>query len=240
MDIKSFEPSDETMEKIEERLKELRESREQRVIAANRLQVGPPVPLEMSIPIDAIVEASSEIDDGDTAFTRTLRHESLLKELEKVSYKEWVASGSKDAFDRLTQHAIELGRLVSMKVESDPNTDDESSARKRLSSGWTRELNKLKQRSRAIKNHNALQDMRLVYTATPPAIHIALNEAGTTYISSGVGIVRSKGTWFGRVHRPLNLLIEDHGLHAELTQTQSGPVVIYEPCEDNSLADNHR
>ncbi|PLP87457.1 hypothetical protein CYD26_21390 [Pseudomonas sp. FFUP_PS_473] len=244
MDIKSFEPSDETMEKIEERLKELRELREQRVIAANRprfnFHVGPKVPLELNIPIDEIVEASSEVDDGDTAYTRTLRHESLLKQLEKVTYSEWVASGSKDEFDRLTQHAIELGRLVSLKLESDPDYDDESSARKRLSSGWTKELNVLKQRSRAIKTRNSLLESRLVYTASPATLHISLDEITNPNVSWGIASVRSKGVCVGRAPRSLNLLIENHGLHAELTQTENGPVVIYEPCEDNSLVDNHR
>lgn len=104
MDIESFEPSDEMMAHINERLKPVR------CAAAERRSR-----LEAKYGAGAPIQFFAEPDqpgDLETAYARTLKHECLLRELNVLGLEVWERTGKKAEFDAITDQVIERGRLA--------------------------------------------------------------------------------------------------------------------------------
>lgn len=98
----SFEPSDEMMLTINERLKPTR------LASAERRRR-----LEEKYGQGAIIQFFAEPDQpGDlgTAYARTLKHECLLRELHVLGLEVWERTGKKAEFDAITEQVIENGR----------------------------------------------------------------------------------------------------------------------------------
>jgi len=249
MDIESFEPSDESMGEIEERLKKLRELREQRMVAANRarfrLHIGPDVSRELSS--HARVELSEPVHfkpvegilplEGETAYTRTLRHEQLLRDLEELGFRKWDESGKRAEFDRLTRQAIALGRkgvFVRSSAENESTGNDEELVSKTtMTWDWQQALESLNQRARNLTVHS-LHVM--------PSINLREVVAFENYSGAQTEdhIDQSALEHFQPLHphsaglhwaEPLQYVIDSHGRHAELLKTDDGLQVRYEPCQ---------
>jgi hypothetical protein len=102
MDIESFEPSDEMMVLINERLRPVQ------LVAAERRSR-----LEAKYGEGAPIQFFAEPDqpgDLDTAYGRSLKHGCLLRELKVLGLEVWERTGKKAQFDAITQQVIENGR----------------------------------------------------------------------------------------------------------------------------------
>ncbi|WP_449431786.1 hypothetical protein [Pseudomonas putida] len=252
MDIESFEPSDESMDEIEERLKKLRESREQRMAAAKRARFrfhfGPDVsralssfpPVEPSKPLHFKPVKCVLPLEGETAHTRTLRHEKLLKDLEELGFRKWEESGKRAEFDRLTRQAIELGRkglFIRNSSESGSLGDNEELVSKSpLTWDWQQALESLNQRARNL----AVNSMHSVPTINLREI-VVLGNYGESQADELLD--HSALEHFQPLHphsvglhwaEPLQYVIDSHGRHAELLKTDDGLQVKYEPCQKDA------
>lgn len=248
MDIESFEPSDESMDEIGERLKKLRESREQRIAAANRarfrIHIRPGVSRELSSithtelsealhfrPVKGVLPI-----EGETAYTRTLRHEQLLKELEVLGFRKWEESGKRAEFDRLTRQAIELGRkglFARSSNENAPAGDGEELVSKAtMTWDWQQALESLSQRAR-----NLAEKSSCIIPSMNSREVVAFENYGEAETDKLIG--KSVLEYFQPLHphsaglhwaEPLQYVIDNHGRHAELLQTDDGLQVKYKPC----------
>lgn len=105
MDVGSFEPSDEMMALINERLVPVR------VAAAERRDR-----LRAKYGEGAPIQFFAEPDlpgDMATAYAKNLKQACLLRELQVLGLEVWERTGKKAQFDELTQLVIENGRRVS-------------------------------------------------------------------------------------------------------------------------------
>lgn len=103
MDVESFEPSDEMMALINERLAPVRVAAAER---RDRLQAK----YGEGAPIQFFAEPDHP-GDMDTPHARNLKHECLLRELHVLGLDVWERTGKKAQFDQITQQVIENGRL---------------------------------------------------------------------------------------------------------------------------------
>jgi hypothetical protein len=112
MNVKSFEPSDEAMALIDERLAPVRAAADER---RSRLQAkyGEGAPIQFFGEPD-------QPGDLATAYGRSLKHECLLRELQVLGLDVWERTGKKAQFDALTQQVIENGRLAGCLNASNP------------------------------------------------------------------------------------------------------------------------
>lgn len=265
MDLESFEPSDESMEKIEERLKELRELREVRMRPSFRSALHHSferkVPHDFSLKIDSadrvtdpliFSEPAEEVSltTVDTAYMRTLEHASLLKDLERLGLREWESLGKKVQFDRITQQAIDLGRLeayapnfIYEDSEDDVGTSDV------LNAHWKDDLEQLNRRARGVLLVNAQPDMKFTI-ADPQYFLSAFSNEESLHDNVQQDKIREwshshlkniRDLWVRRsAHEPLGYVIEVKGLHAEVLHDENDIVVKYEGLEPGVRIGNQR
>ena len=123
MEVRSFEPSDESMTLINERLLQMRKRRTEasqvrfQFVSRDSNTNKSPEKYFSSIRAHKTTEGLRQLFDLlslviDTAHKRTLRHKALLVDLQVMGMEQWEAQGKKAQFDRLTNQAIERGRAT--------------------------------------------------------------------------------------------------------------------------------
>ncbi len=258
MDIESFEPSDESMENIEEHLKKLRE---QRINTANRqrfrIRFGgavsdelPHKPLTAWIlrdPTNIHLIIEPKVLEADSAYKRSLRHEELLHELEELGLKKWEALGHRAEFETLTRQAIEIGREdaltrkargLRMNDEDDhdqtrPHDHEQADA---LICDWYKALESLNScKHKGVYEHTFRPFRGTCDWVSPSHRYCNVQEGVKVEVQSPVTHRAPRGYALFPLasHAPLPVLIEHHGVHAEVEQTKSGPKVYYEALENN-------
>jgi len=256
MDLESFEPSDESMEKIEERLKELRELREVRMRPSFRSafhhSFERKVPHDFSLKIDSADRVTDpfifsdpaeevSLTTVDTAYMRTLEHARLLKDLEHLGFREWESLGKKDEFDRITQQAIDLGRLEADASDFiyDDSEDDVSES-DALSAHWKDDLEQLNRRARGVLLVNAQPDMKFTIADSKYCLSVFSGEESLHHNKWPSKIrgwwqphfKKTPDLWVRRsAHEPLEYVIEVKGLHAEVAHDEDDVIVKYEGFE---------
>jgi len=266
MDLESFEPSDESMEKIEERLKELRELREVRMRPSFRSSFHHSferkVPHDFSLKIDSAdgvtdpfifsdpAEEVSLTTTVDTAYMRTLEHARLLKDLEHLGFREWESLGKKVEFDRITQQAIDLGRLETYAPDFIyEDSEDDVGALDAFNTHWKDDLEQLNRRARGVLLVNARPDMKFTI-ADPQCLFVSClydedlhNNVPSHRVRDWphLHLKNAPDLWVRRsAHEPLDYVIEVKGLHAEVVHDEDDIVVKYEGFEPDVRAGHQR
>ncbi|WP_274644390.1 hypothetical protein [Pseudomonas serbica] len=108
MDVESFEPSDEMMALINERLAPGRAANAER---RDRLQAK----YGEGAPIQFFAEPDYP-GDMDTAYARNLKHKCLLRELQVLGLEVWERTGKKAQFDAITELVIGISRAPSERM----------------------------------------------------------------------------------------------------------------------------
>jgi len=265
MDLESFEPSDESMERIEERLRALRELREVHLRPSFRSKFHHhfeyKISHDFSLKIDSVDRNTDpfifsgdyeevSLMNRDTAHMRTLKHESLLKDLERLGFREWKSLGKKDEFDRITRQAIELSQLETHASDNSyQDSEGALSAVEALNTNWVNDLEQLNRRARGVLFVNAQPNVRFTLADSRDMVHVFPSEENFHHNIRPVKInnflhshLRGTGDYWVRrsAHEPLHYLIEVNGLHAEVARNDDDVVVKYEGCEQDVLIGQHR
>lgn len=230
MDIDSFEPSDESMEKLREDLQQLREFRATtskmhfvaKVAAEHAstlkewlLTVAPQSPELHKRIVGGLHEREAETE---TAYKRSLRHENLLKELETLGYEQWEKSGKKAQFDDLTEKTIQRGRLAA-SLESDMHVNH-----------WQDQLRAIRE---SLKNHEGRFGVdiynaknyqgRSALTDWWAKKALAVEHFKPKNFPAGYDVWHKDGD-----HLRLSDVVEAQGVHAAIAQDEH--VISFEPC----------
>ncbi len=237
MDIDSFEPSDEWMDMLQERLDMLREIRattsKMHYVAMDADEHTsafkdwdrPQLPQSPAIHkriMDVLHEREAE-----TAYKRSLRHEDLLRELDELGYEQWERSGKKAQFDELTENTLRRGRLAAFH-EAEGNTGV-----------WEKQLREIR---KSLLNHE-LRDMVLnnsaKYKGRSAITDLWAKQAGWTSVEhfkpkhhrADIELRQKDGD-----HMSLAELVETKGVRAAITQDEH--TINFKPC-DKHRRTNH-
>lgn len=237
MDIDSFEPSDESMDALQERLDRLREIRattaKMHYVAmdadehTSALRDWGRTQLPQSPAIHKRIMGVLHEREAETAYKRSLRHENLLRELDELGYEQWEMSGKKAQFDELTENTLRRGRLAAFH-ETERNT-----------SGWEKQLREIRE---SLLNYE-LRHMDLnnsaKYKGKSAITELWAKQAGWTSIEhfrpehhqADMELWQKDGD-----HMRLAALIEAKGAHAAIAKDEH--TINFEPCDKHRRA-NH-
>lgn len=237
MDIDSFEPSDEWMDVLQERLDRLREIRattsKMHYVAmdadehTSALKDWDRTQLPQSLAIHKRIMDVLHEREAETAYKRSLRHENLLRELDELGYEQWERSGKKAQFDELTEKTLRRGRLAAFH-EAEGNTV-----------AWEKQLREIRE---SLRNYE-LREMGLnnsaKYKGRSAITDLWAKQAGWTSIEhfkpkhhrADIELWQKDGG-----HMRLAALVEAKGVHAAITQDEH--TINFKPC-DKHRRDNH-